>query len=48
MLNAGVSPKVAQQVLGHSTVSVTLDTYSHVLKKVQVDAANKIDEQIFG
>lgn len=48
MLTAGVSPKVAQQVLGHSTVSVTLDTYSHVLKSVQVDAADKIDKQIFG
>lgn len=48
MLNAQISPKVAQQVLGHSTVSVTLDTYSHVLKSVQVDAADKIDKQIFG
>lgn len=48
MLNSGISPKISSQVLGHSTVSVTLDTYSHVLKSVQVDAADKIDKQIFG
>lgn len=48
MLTAGVSPKVAQQVLGHSTISMTLDTYSHVLQPVQVDATDKIDKQLFG
>jgi integrase len=48
MLTAGVTPKVAQQILGHSEISTTMDTYSHVLKKVEIDAAEKIDKQIFG
>ncbi len=31
LLKAGVHPKVVQERLGHATISVTLDTYSHVL-----------------
>ena len=30
LLTAGVHPKVAQERLGHSTIAVTLDLYSHV------------------
>lgn len=48
MLTAGITPKVAQQILGHSEISTTLDTYSHVLKRVEIDAAEKLDKQIFG
>ncbi|MGN1411448.1 MAG: tyrosine-type recombinase/integrase [Oscillospiraceae bacterium] len=48
MLTAGITPKVAQQILGHSEISTTLDTYSHVLKKVEIDATEKLDKQIFG
>lgn len=48
MLTAGITPKVAQQILGHSEISTTLDTYSHVLKRVEMDAAEKLDKQIFG
>ena len=33
MLTAGITPKVAQQILGHSEISTTLDTYSHILKR---------------
>ena len=36
-------PKVAQERLGHSTISVTLDLYSHVSATMQEDAAAKID-----
>jgi integrase len=43
LLLAGVHPKVAQERLGHSTVSVTLDLYSHVTATMQEDAAAKID-----
>jgi hypothetical protein len=39
----GVHPKVAQERLGHSTISVTLDLYSHVTSTMQEDAAAKID-----
>lgn len=43
LLLAGVHPKVAQERLGHSTISVTLDLYSHVSATMQEDAAAKID-----
>jgi integrase len=43
LLSAGVHPKVVQERLGHSQISVTLDTYSHVLPTMQVEAASKLD-----
>jgi integrase len=46
LLKAGVHPKIAQERLGHSTVSITLDTYSHVLPGMQDDAAAKVDAAI--
>ncbi|MBI2955228.1 MAG: site-specific integrase [Chloroflexi bacterium] len=39
LLQAGTHPKVVQERLGHSTISVTLDTYSHVLPGLQEQAA---------
>jgi len=39
MLRAGVHPKVISERLGHATVSITLDTYSHVLPDLQSQAA---------
>jgi integrase len=36
LLEAGVHPKVVQELLGHSTVAVTLDTYSHVAPVIHV------------
>lgn len=47
MLQQGISPKVAQQRLGHSDFSVTMNTYSHIMKSVETEAANKLDEAIF-
>ena len=46
MLQQGIHPKVVQERLGHSQISVTLDTYSHVLPAMQEEAAIKIDELI--
>lgn len=43
LLSQGVHPKVVQERLGHSQISVTLDTYSHVLPTMQRDAADKLD-----
>ena len=43
LLAAGVHPKIAQERLGHSSVSITLDTYSHVLPGMQEDAVAKVD-----
>jgi integrase len=43
LLSAGVHPKVAQERLGHSTITTTLDLYSHVTETMQSDAASKLD-----
>jgi integrase len=43
LLSAGVNPKVAQERLGHSTITTTLDLYSHVTETMQGDAAAKLD-----
>ena len=44
MLKAGVHPKIVSERLGHASVSITLDTYSHVLPGLQEEAAVKFDE----
>jgi integrase len=46
MLANGIHPKVAQERLGHSSVGITLDLYSHVLPGMQEDAAAKVDAAI--
>lgn len=43
LLAQGVHPKVVQERLGHSQISITLDTYSHVLPSMQKEAAATID-----
>lgn len=43
LLAGGVHPKVAQERLGHSSVAVTIDLYSHVLPGMQEDAAARVD-----
>jgi integrase len=41
-LQAGIHPKVVSERLGHSTVTITLDTYMHVLPNMQRDAAEAV------
>ena len=43
LLSQGVHPKIVQERLGHSQISLTLDTYSHVLPSMQKEAAEKLD-----
>jgi integrase len=43
LLIAGVHPKVVSERLGHASIGITLDTYSHVLPSMQEEAADKID-----
>jgi len=43
LLLAGVHPKVAQERLGHHSVSFTLDRYSHTIERLHDDAAAKVD-----
>lgn len=42
-LKEGVHPKIVQEMLGHSQIAVTLDTYSHVLPSVQKEAATRMN-----
>jgi integrase len=46
LLSNGVHPKVASEMLGHSTVAITLDLYSHVSKNMQQQAAEIIDRAV--
>lgn len=46
MLSAGVHPKVASERLGHSSIGITLDLYSHVMPGMQADAAEQVDAAI--
>jgi integrase len=43
LLRKNVHPKIVSERLGHSTVGITLDVYSHVLPGMQEEAARKID-----
>jgi len=43
MLKNKVHPKVVQERLGHSTIAITMDIYSHVLEGMQEDAAETVD-----
>jgi integrase len=44
MLAVGANPKVAQETLGHANVTITLDTYSHLLPNMQEEVAEKVNE----
>ena len=44
MLKAGVHPKVVSERLGHSSIAITLDTYSHVVPGLQEAAAKRFEE----
>lgn len=46
LLAAGVHPKIASERLGHSTVGITLDLYSHVMPGMQANAAEQVDAAI--
>lgn len=43
LLLPGVHPKVVQERLGHSSITVTLDTYSHLIPTMQGEAASRLD-----
>lgn len=43
LLEAGEHPKVVQELLGHSNISITLDTYSHVMPELKQAAAARLN-----
>lgn len=47
MIAAGINAKVVQHRLGHANVSITLNTYTHVLPEMDQEAANKLNHSLF-
>ena len=47
MLAQGVHPKVVSERLGHATIAITLDTYSHCTPSLQEAAALRFEEGLF-
>ena len=48
LLASRVNPKVVSEMLGHATVAITLDIYSHVLPDMQHDAAATLEHVLYG
>jgi integrase len=44
LLLKNVNPKVVSEMLGHATIAITLDTYSHVLPNMQHSAVAAMEE----
>ena len=48
LIDRGEHPKYIQVQMGHSSINVTMDTYGHLMKAVNQDAAKGLDEAVFG
>ena len=48
LLAQGVSARVVMEILGHSDIRLTLNTYSHVMPSLQQDAADQMDSLLRG
>ena len=46
LLSRNVNPKIVSEMLGHATIAITLDTYSHVLPDMQEKAARAMEEAL--
>ena len=46
-LAAGVHPKVVSERLGHASITITLDTYSHAIPAMQETAATLVASLVF-
>jgi len=47
LLSAGENPKIVSERLGHANITLTLDTYSHVLPDMQQGASDKLEGMLF-
>jgi len=47
LLSEGINPKIVLERLGHASIVLTLDTYSHVLPTMQFDATAKLGQLLF-
>ena len=43
MLKAGIHPTIVQERLGHGSIAITLDTYSHVVSGLQETATQRFE-----
>lgn len=43
LLSKGVHPRVVMEILGHSKIALTMNTYSHVMPSIQEEAASKMN-----
>jgi integrase len=48
LLLQGVSPRVVMEVLGHTQISLTMNTYSHVVPELKREAADRMGEALWG
>jgi len=46
LLAQGISPRVVMEVLGHSQIALTMNTYTHVLPELRRDAADRMNDLI--
>jgi integrase len=46
LLRQGIHPKVVSERLGHSSIVITLNTYSHLLRGLQEEVASKVDASL--
>jgi len=48
LIAQGEHPKYIQSQMGHSSITVTMDTYGHLMNTVNRDAASRLGEQVLG
>lgn len=48
MLKSGVAMKTASQILGHSSIGITADLYTHVFQETKKEAALQVGQVVFG
>jgi integrase len=48
LLSMGIHPKLVQELLGHSSITMTMDRYSHVLPSMQREMMDKLDDLFTG
>jgi integrase len=42
MLERGVAPRVVMEMLGHTTIGITMNLYSHVIPALRREAADEL------
>ncbi|MED4600457.1 hypothetical protein P9314_07040 [Paenibacillus validus] len=43
-MSLDIHPKIVQEQLGHSSIMITLDTYSHLMPNMQAEAATALEK----